>query len=104
MAKACDGENLFRESDFIILDEPTSALDPLSEISLIRKLFDHTQDQGVLFITHRMGAARLADRIIVMKDGAFVEEGNHEELMALDGEYKRLYEAQSQLFQSKEMA
>lgn len=51
-----------------------------------------------------MGAARLADRIIVMKDGAFVEEGNHEELMALGGEYKRLYEAQSQLFQQKEMA
>lgn len=102
--KLAMARTFFRESDFIILDEPTSALDPLSEISLIRKLFDHTQDQGVLFITHRMGAARLADRIIVMKDGAFVEEGNHEELMALDGEYKRLYEAQSQLFQQKEMA
>ncbi|AVM25697.1 ABC transporter ATP-binding protein [Bacillus pumilus] len=102
--KLAMARTFFRESDFIILDEPTSALDPLSEISLIRKLFNHTQDQGVLFITHRMGAARLADRIIVMKDGAFVEEGNHEELMVLNGEYKRLYEAQSQLFQQKEMA
>lgn len=102
--KLAMARTFFRESDFIILDEPTSALDPLSEISLIRKLFDHTQDQGVLFITHRMGAARLADRIIVMKDGAFVEEGNHDELMVLNGEYKRLYEAQSQLFQQKEMA
>ncbi|MER3124128.1 ABC transporter ATP-binding protein [Bacillus pumilus] len=102
--KLAMARTFFRESDFIILDEPTSALDPLSEISLIRKLFNHTQDQGVLFITHRMGAARLADRIIVMKDGAFVEEGNHEELMVLNGEYKRLYEAQSQLFKQKEMA
>ncbi|TYS33119.1 ABC transporter ATP-binding protein [Bacillus pumilus] len=102
--KLAMARTFFRESDFIILDEPTSALDPLSEISLIRKLFNHTQNQGVLFITHRMGAARLADRIIVMKDGAFVEEGNHEELMVLNGEYKRLYEAQSQLFQQKEMA
>ncbi|WP_144666346.1 ABC transporter ATP-binding protein [Bacillus altitudinis] len=101
--KLAMARTFFRESDFIILDEPTSALDPLSEISLIRKLFDHTQDQGVLFITHRMGAARLADRIIVMKDGAFIEEGNHDELMALHGEYRRLYEAQSQLFQQKEM-
>ncbi|MGN7378725.1 ABC transporter ATP-binding protein [Bacillus altitudinis] len=101
--KLAMARTFFRESDFIILDEPTSALDPLSEISLIRKLFDHTQDQGVLFITHRMGAARLADRIIVMKDGAFIEEGNHNELMALHGEYRRLYEAQSQLFQQKEM-
>ncbi|AOZ89050.1 ABC transporter ATP-binding protein [Bacillus xiamenensis] len=101
--KLAMARTFFRESDFIILDEPTSALDPFSEISLIRKLFDHTQNQGVLFITHRMGAARLADRIIVMKDGAFIEEGNHDELMALQGEYKRLYEAQSQLFQQKEM-
>ncbi|MDM5299710.1 ABC transporter ATP-binding protein [Bacillus pumilus] len=101
--KLAMARTFFRESDFIILDEPTSALDPMSEISLIRQLFDQTKDQGVLFITHRMGAARLADRIIVMKDGAFVEEGNHDELMARCGEYNRLYEAQSQLFQQKEM-
>lgn len=55
--------------------------------------------KSTIFITHRLGAARLADEIIVIDSGKVAESGSHEELIAQEGEYKRLYEAQEQWYQ-----
>ncbi|QWH75461.1 ABC transporter ATP-binding protein (plasmid) [Bacillus mycoides] len=91
---------LFRNSDLMILDEPTSALDPESEVQILKELFDHTK-QSILFVTHRLGAASLADEILVMKNGEIIESGNHHSLLKLNGEYSKLYEAQSKWYLEK---
>jgi ATP-binding cassette subfamily B protein len=86
---------LFRDGDVVILDEPTAALDPEAELEVFQ-LFDRlTQGKTVLYISHRMAAARMADRIVVMKAGEVAEIGTHQELMAKDGEYARMYKAQA---------
>jgi ATP-binding cassette subfamily B protein len=78
----------------LILDEATSALDVDTERQLTRNLMQHYRGRTVLFITHRLGALRHADQILVMDQGALVEQGNHDDLMALQGRYATLYHQQ----------
>jgi ATP-binding cassette, subfamily B, bacterial HlyB/CyaB len=78
----------------LILDEATSALDVDTEQQLTRNLMETYRGSTVLFITHRLGALRHADRILVMDQGALVEQGSHEELMALGGRYATLFRQQ----------
>ena len=78
----------------LILDEATSALDVDTERQLTRNLMDAYRGSTVLFITHRLGALRHADRILVMDQGMLVEQGHHEELMALQGRYATLFHQQ----------
>ncbi len=54
-----------------------------------------TRDKTALFISHRLASTRFCDRILYLKDGKVAEEGTHEELMALGGEYAGMYEMQS---------
>lgn len=90
---------LFSEGQLLILDEPTSALDPQAEMEVFEQ-FDHlTQGKTAIFISHRMAAARMADRIFVMRDGEICECGTHDELIAQGGEYKRLFTMQAQWYQ-----
>ncbi|WP_267864874.1 MULTISPECIES: ABC transporter ATP-binding protein [Bacillus cereus group] len=89
---------LFRECDLIVLDEPTSALDPKSEVEIMEEFFRYSSDKAVIFITHRLGAAWLADEIIVMEQGRIAERGTHQELLHLDGIYKELFVSQSKWY------
>ncbi|MDG1564277.1 ABC transporter ATP-binding protein [Bacillus toyonensis] len=89
---------LFRECDLIVLDEPTSALDPKSEVEIMEEFFRYSSDKAVIFITHRLGAAWLADEIIVMERGRIAERGTHQELLHLDGIYKELFVSQSKWY------
>ncbi|MEH7538111.1 ATP-binding cassette domain-containing protein, partial [Bacillus toyonensis] len=89
---------LFRECDLIVLDEPTSALDPKSEVEIMEEFFQYSSDKAVIFITHRLGAAWLADEIIVMERGRIAERGTHQELLHLDGIYKELFVSQSKWY------
>jgi ATP-binding cassette subfamily B protein len=82
----------------LILDEATSALDYDSERQVCLNLADTFKQQTVFFITHRLSAIKTADAILMMDKGAIVEQGTHEELMALKGRYFCLY--QQQEFQS----
>ncbi|MDR0396763.1 MAG: ABC transporter ATP-binding protein/permease [Oscillospiraceae bacterium] len=81
----------YRNRSLIILDEPTGNLDPLAEAEVFKKYVALAEDKTVLFVTHRISAAALADRIIVFKGGKVVEDGTHGELLQKDGEYARLY-------------
>ena len=90
---------LYRGNGFIVLDEPTSAIDPIEE-TLIYKQFAHlAKGKCALVVTHRIGSARLADRIIVMDAGRIVEAGTHEELIARSGQYAKMWEAQAQWYE-----
>jgi subfamily B ATP-binding cassette protein HlyB/CyaB len=78
----------------LILDEATSALDYSSERQVCENLADAFQGRTVFFITHRLTTIRNADAIIMMDKGSVVEQGTHDELMALRGRYYCLYQQQ----------
>ena len=85
-----------RDADLIVLDEPSSALDPIAESHLYERFRDLTNDKSALFITHRLGSVRLADKIIVLNDGKIVGIGSHNELMAAEGDYAVLFRTQAE--------
>ena len=85
----------FREASVLVLDEPTAALDAKAEVEVYRRFRDMSQGKSVLLISHRLGSARLADRIVFLEGGRIVEQGTHDELMALGGAYSKLYSIQA---------
>ena len=89
---------LFREKKLLILDEPTAAIDALEENNLYRSFQKMCHACTAIIVTHRLASAQIADRIIVMKDGKIVQDGKHEELIAMEGEYKRMYELQKKWY------
>ena len=96
--KVAIARTLYRGHDLIIMDEPSSALDPASEYQLNQELRQIAEDKTVVFISHRLATARDADCIYMMKDGRIVEQGTHDELLKLGGEYSRMWELQAQAY------
>jgi ATP-binding cassette subfamily B protein len=85
---------LLRDPDLLLLDEPTSALDPGTEASVARTLERVAEGRTVVWVTHRLPTVQHADQIVVMQRGTVVECGHHEELLALGGLYRRLWDEQ----------
>ncbi|MCL1997728.1 MAG: ABC transporter ATP-binding protein/permease [Turicibacter sp.] len=88
----------YRDSDFIILDEPTSNLDPIAETEVFKQYMAMSEGKTLITVTHRISVAALADRVVVFKDGSIVEDGVHEDLLAKNGEYARLYNTQAEFY------
>ena len=88
----------FRKHQLIVLDEPTAAIDPMEESRIYDRFAKMVERKTAIIVTHRLGSVRLADRVFVMKDGRLAEEGTHEELMELNGEYARLYRMQEKWY------
>lgn len=83
------------ESAFIILDEPTASLDPIAESKMYEAFQSVLKERGCIMISHRLASAKLADKIIVIADGAVKEHGTHTELMTQNGLYHKMFIAQS---------
>lgn len=89
---------IFRSSDIWILDEPTSALDAEAELAVFARFRELIAGRTGIIISHRFSTVRHADRIAVIDQGQIAELGTHKELMALGGQYARLYEVQASSF------
>lgn len=90
---------LYKDAPILMLDEPTAALDPIAENDIYMKYNDMTAGKTSVFISHRLASTRFCDRIIFLADGRIAEEGTHESLLALGGEYAKLFEVQSRYYQ-----
>lgn len=84
-----------RDAQLIILDEPTSAMSARAEYELFKSFRDLLNGRSALLISHRFSTVRMADNICVVEEGQIVESGSHEELLALNGRYSRMFEMQA---------
>jgi len=84
-----------RDAQLLILDEPTASLDARSEYEVFERFAELTFGKMALLISHRFSTVRMADRIVVLESGRLVEEGTHQQLMALGARYAAMFEMQA---------
>jgi ATP-binding cassette, subfamily B, bacterial len=82
-------------ADILILDEPTAAMDAEAEMNIFNHFRSLTESKMVVLISHRFSTVRMADKIIVMANGAIIEQGSHEQLIAAAGRYAHLFSLQA---------
>lgn len=88
-----------RESaDVLVLDEPTSAMDAEAEYHVFERIKALTSDQIAILIAHRFSTVRMADSIVVLRDGKIIERGSHDALIQQEGDYARLFRLQAQAY------
>lgn len=92
---------IYRDHQLIVLDEPTSAIDPFEERRLYTQFANMTRDKTAIIVTHRLGSAKIADRIVVMSKAEIVEIGTHESLMENKGVYAMMFNVQQHWYQEE---
>nr|WP_300787425.1 ABC transporter ATP-binding protein [uncultured Acetatifactor sp.] len=90
-----------RDSKVIVLDEPTAAIDPIEETKIYKKFKEISDERTTVLVTHRLGSARIADRIVVMENGRVAEIGTHDELIHKKGTYYVLFMSQAQWYENQ---
>ena len=89
---------IYKKHSILILDEPTSALDPIAESEMYQKYNEISKKATSVFISHRLASTKFCNRILLIQDAIIKEIGSHEELIELDGEYKKLFDIQSKYY------
>ena len=95
---------LARDSEFVILDEPSSALDTIAEHEIFDAMMRACEGRTVIFISHRLASATLADKIYVLENGEIIESGTHSDLLQKKGRYADMWDKQSEKYRAKEYA
>ncbi len=91
------------DTPFVILDEPSSALDPIAEYKMFDNMMRATVGKSVIFISHRLSSAVLADKVILMDNGRIAECGTHKELISADGKYAAMFKKQAESYLGSEV-
>ncbi|MCL2814050.1 MAG: ABC transporter ATP-binding protein/permease [Oscillospiraceae bacterium] len=86
---------LYRRHNIIVLDEPTAAIDPIEESRIYRKFVEISKGKTAIIVTHRLGSAKIADRVIVMDKGKIINTGPHDELLQKCELYAKMFNAQA---------
>src|SRR5207253_1014252 len=86
----------------VLLDEPTAQLDVRGEAEIFERILTATRRCTTILISHRFSTVRHADRICVLEHGQVIELGTHDELMALNGRYRTMFDLQAQRFSAGE--
>ena len=89
---------LAKNSSLLILDEPTSALDPLAEAEIYENFNSLANNKMAIYISHRLASCKFCEDILVFDEGQVVQHGNHEALLAEDGLYRKLWDAQARYY------
>lgn len=90
----------FRENaDILVLDEPTANVDPEAEEKIFAELLKKSKSKILVFVSQRFSTVRRADKIIVLDKGKIIEQGTHQQLMEIDGKYKKMFELQAKGYQ-----
>jgi ATP-binding cassette subfamily B protein len=84
------------KTPFVVLDEPSSALDPIAEYEMYKNMMEACENCGMIFISHRLSSAVMADRIYMLENGEVIEVGTHGELMAKNGKYADMFRKQAE--------
>ncbi|MEK3886297.1 ATP-binding cassette domain-containing protein [Bacillus sp. FSL K6-3431] len=92
----------FRDAQILVLDEPTAALDAQSEYEVYKQFSRVSEGKTTMLISHRLGSARLADKIILLQSGQLMEIGSHDELVLKNGHYSAMYHLQAEWYQHRE--
>src|SRR6185295_7248981 len=93
--KIAIARSYMREAEVLILDEPTAALDARSEFEVFKRFKELSRGKTAILISHRFSSVRIADRILVLADGALEASGTHDELISQSGRYAELFELQA---------
>ena len=89
---------LYKDAPYVVMDEPTAALDPVAEAEIYQRMNRFTRDKGAIFISHRLSSCCFCDRVFVFEKGQLVEQGSHGELLAAEGRYRKLWDAQARYY------
>lgn len=95
---------LYKDAPIVVLDEPTAALDALAEKQLYERFDTMIGGKSAVYISHRLASTRFCDRVAMFVDGRMAEYGTHDELIARNGEYARMFEVQAQYYRDGEGA
>ena len=93
------GRIFLNDTGYAVLDEPTASVDPVSEYNMYQLFYLLLRSRGSLMISHRLASAKMADHILVLKNGTIAEQGNHTELMEKQGFYYKLFCKQAEWYQ-----
>ena len=101
MQKLAISRAIYKDSKVFIMDEPASNLSPIAEYDILKHFSDSTQHKTVLYISHRLASSVFSDRILVFNKGQIIEDGSHQQLINIDGLYKKMYLMQSAYYKEE---